>query len=667
MANPFDDLTVDSLDPSLRPSDDTGNLDTNPPVISDGDSDLQPVNPLLHLTADQIVNADAVPIPGYLPGTPDYGGNAPVEIPTGSFFGNVNATLSNSMNDTLGYGFPQLWHEFLYKTGLGGQEDERKASLIAQAMRKRRQAESAFNGEPGSSVGPALADLALTGGIPGGFIPQVLGQAGYGFTQPLSDESGSRFENALNYGKGAAISGAAFGLLPKALVQPFYAPMSEDVARLKASNIPLNTAQATGSKLSKMWQRYLVDNPFVGAGNFPEQIQAPAVTKAALAASRIPNAESASPEVMSRVRANAGTTMGRVYGNNPVSLYTGFGPREGSGVLTDEDLTQPIPERTPIITTQELFGRDKVPPSYGNPASPLSFNDALQTIWDKTSDEIDRVSGPEASAPIKNIITGLRAEARNSLVNANAQSQVIINKIRNAGERGDVDKVNDLRNQLDEVQTTAGSIPTNILKAAREKASDLYNRDPTTKHAAGLLGEVLDRALATQESNPGDVADLLRARQSYALLGPLSTAIMKGARQGHEDEISLPLLHQALTSAKNNESVVFGDENPVRQQLRDLAASGARVLPDKFPNSGTPLRLLSHLGTGLGVFEGARLMEHGGDPALLAALTGAGIALPTYARYAIYGKLPRLLANNPYVNAALEANMKVQAARGATK
>lgn len=109
-------------------------------------------------------------------------------------------------------------------------------------------------------------------------------------------------------------------------------------------------------------------------------------------------------------------------------------------------------------------------------------------------------------------------------------------------------------------------------------------------HWAGELRGTIDDALQ-RSANPADMADLRVARTQYRRMMQMESAIdTEGSGQ-----ISPAKLANSLGTKSNRRASVYGRGDT---ELVQLAQAGKSILPDKFPNSGTPARLLGQAAVG---------------------------------------------------------------------
>ena len=156
-------------------------------------------------------------------------------------------------------------------------------------------------------------------------------------------------------------------------------------------------------------------------------------------------------------------------------------------------------------------------------------------------------------------------------------------------------------NQIDEIfakaQQGGGAIDGKAYQNLRTSLGRISEQRTPLRHWAGELRETLDGALQRSTSDADRVA-LKEARRQYRRMLQIEGAIdTEGAGR-----ISAPKLANSLGTKSNRRASVYGRGDT---ELVRLAQAGKKLLPDKFPNSGTPARIAGQLlgpaALGLGV------------------------------------------------------------------
>lgn len=196
-------------------------------------------------------------------------------------------------------------------------------------------------------------------------------------------------------------------------------------------------------------------------------------------------------------------------------------------------------------------------------------------------------------------------------------------------------EVNILKNQMDFLQKNAQATPNGVmipgetLKGAHTEIGSVIGRGGPLANVAGQMQSVLDDAVQ-QSATPQDAQLLKQSRQQYRALLQIGKAIDK---QG--DGLIYPnKLVNAITSDKTGKKQYFYERGD--QRLVDLAKAGNKILPDRMPNSGTPMRQMMHAAPAA-VLTGMAHLGAGNPIPLLAGAAG----------YLAAPKIGQMLINSP--------------------
>lgn len=206
-----------------------------------------------------------------------------------------------------------------------------------------------------------------------------------------------------------------------------------------------------------------------------------------------------------------------------------------------------------------------------------------------------------------------------------------------------------IANQIEDVFTKAqqggGMIDGRAYQNLRSSLGRVEQSPGALGHWAGELRDTIDDALR-RSVGPDDLAALRQARTQYRRMKQIEGAIDKEGA----GTISPSKLANSLGTKSNRNSSVYGrgDTDLVR-----LAQAGKRLLPDKFPNSGTAARLLGQgilagavgAGTGYGTGDASKGIGAGlGAAGLLLGVRGA-MNNQLAAQYLSQGLAPGVLRN----------------------
>ena len=175
-------------------------------------------------------------------------------------------------------------------------------------------------GNVAGEIGQAIA-------LPGGTIGKAaLTGATMGAVQPTLPEESKAF----NIASGAALGGAGQGAVNAIgrIAQPIVKNLSEigqkSVQVLKDAGVPLDAAQATGSKVMQFAKRITSDNPFTGAENQAfSHVQNNAYTKA-ISKTMGEDAEHITPEIIQNAKTRLGENYDQLFERNGVRVTRNF-------------------------------------------------------------------------------------------------------------------------------------------------------------------------------------------------------------------------------------------------------------------------------------------------------------------------------------------------------
>ena len=198
----------------------------------------------------------------------------------------------------------------------------REAEILAQREANKPLLETT----PGM-LGNVAGELGQAIALPGGTIGKAaLTGAAMGATQPTLPEESKAF----NIASGAALGGAGQGTVNAIgrIAQPIVKNLSEigqkSVQVLKDAGVPLDAAQATGSKVMQFAKRITSDNPFTGAENQAfSHVQNNAYTKA-ISKTMGEDAEHITPEIIQNAKTRLGENYDQLFERNGVRVTRNF-------------------------------------------------------------------------------------------------------------------------------------------------------------------------------------------------------------------------------------------------------------------------------------------------------------------------------------------------------
>jgi hypothetical protein len=212
-----------------------------------------------------------------------------------------------------------------------------------------------------------------------------------------------------------------------------------------------------------------------------------------------------------------------------------------------------------------------------------------------------------------------------------------------------------LGRQIEDIFTKAeqgsGLIDGKAYQNLRTSLGRLSDQRSALGHWAKDLRSTIDGALQRSIKSEADRAALGTARTQYRRMLQIENAIDKDGA----GNISASRLANSLGTKSNARQSKY---NRGDQQLVRLAQAGKRVLPDKFPNSGTPARVMGQLAVASAA--GAGLGGANGDAS---AGTLAGLGLGAAALLGARGAMNNQLAAR-YLSEGLRNGIPRQALEG---
>jgi hypothetical protein len=220
--------------------------------------------------------------------------------------------------------FPSV-SKFGQKLGMPSAQEAaagRETEILAQ-----REANKPLLETTAGLAGNITGELGQTVMLPGGTIGKAaLAGAGMGAVQPTLPEESTAF----NIASGAALGGAGQGIVNAfgRIAQPVASNLSKigekSVQVLKDAGVPLDAAQATGSKVMQWAKRLTSDNPFTGGENQAfSHVQNSAYTKA-VAKTMGEDVEQITPEVIKNAKTRLGDAYDQLFDRNGVRVTRSF-------------------------------------------------------------------------------------------------------------------------------------------------------------------------------------------------------------------------------------------------------------------------------------------------------------------------------------------------------
>ena len=255
--------------------------------------------------------------------------------------------------------FPEFSKAASEKLGLPSAKEvgeKRFAEILAQREANKPLLETT----PGM-LGNVAGELGQAIALPGGTIGKAaLTGATMGAVQPTLPEESKAFDIA----SGAALGGSGQGAVNAIgrIAQPIVKNLSEigqkSVQVLKDAGVPLDAAQATGSKVMQFAKRITSDNPFTGAENQAfSHVQNNAYTKA-ISKTMGEDAEHITPEIIQNAKTRLGENYDQLFERNGVRVTRNFS-NELSDLKNEAERILPKGEHAVTNIVNDIIDKSK--------------------------------------------------------------------------------------------------------------------------------------------------------------------------------------------------------------------------------------------------------------------------------------------------------------------
>lgn len=255
--------------------------------------------------------------------------------------------------------FPEFSKAASEKLGLPSAKEvgeKRFAEILAQREANKPLLETT----PGM-LGNVAGELGQAIVLPGGTIGKAaLTGATMGAVQPTLPEESKAFDIA----SGAALGGSGQGAVNAIgrIAQPIVKNLSEigqkSVQVLKDAGVPLDAAQATGSKVMQFAKRITSDNPFTGAENQAfSHVQNNAYTKA-ISKTMGEDAEHITPEIIQNAKTRLGENYDQLFERNGVRVTRNFS-NELSDLKNEAERILPKGEHAVTNIVNDIIDKSK--------------------------------------------------------------------------------------------------------------------------------------------------------------------------------------------------------------------------------------------------------------------------------------------------------------------
>ena len=268
-----------------------------------------------------------------------------------------------------------------------------------------------------------------------------------------------------------------------------------------------------------------------------------------------------------------------------------------ANVLENAGVTLDASQRTGGLKSLKKLVQD-------NPFTAGSEAEKAQTQKQQFTQAALRLMGEDAPAATKNVMD--RAQNRIGGVMDRVESNTIVpynNKLHteltdllkdakselgpSSSEYGAIEA--QVHSVIEKASLTGGDIPGDAIARSRQSLNRMgMGNNASVKEYAGRLKGVLQDAVKTYAA-PQDMADYTEALQQYRIMKQIEPVI-DNQGDGMISPARLPTSIAKGNAGKNQTVYGRGD-----QRLVELAQAGSKLLPDRFPNSGTAARAAAQL------------------------------------------------------------------------
>ena len=466
----------------------------------------------------------------------------------------------------------ELIGEFGKKLGL--QTAEELAAQRPEEVRKLREENKLITETPAGLAGNITGELAQAIALPGGTIAKTATTGALlGASQPtLEDES-----RLFNTGAGAAFGATgqaavnALGRVAEPVKKALGAMGEKGVQILKDAGVPLDAAQATGSKILERGKAFLSDNPITaGAQNAFAAQQKQAYNKA-ISRTFGEEAEHITPEVIQAAKTRLGANYDAIASRNNIHLddvlennLANIG-KEAENILNPENFN---------IVNKQITNILKKADENGGALSGAQYQE-VKTVLDKLSRSDNATVGNYARELKDSLLDGLTRSAKA----AGNKEDVALLKETNK-QYGNMKKVENV------ADFSTGEIsPAKLYNHLKTKSNrySFYTDDPQLANLASAGKNILTEKLP----NSGTAARLLNASVLPAALG-IGEYVREGNLYGAGGAalagVAAPKLFQSLLN--NPKAAKYLSEGLGNTAIKNLLQAPSKLGAGKFPLAG---------------------------------------------------------------------------------
>ena len=466
----------------------------------------------------------------------------------------------------------ELVGEFGKKLGLKTAEE--LAAQRPEKVKKLREENKALTETPAGLAGNVAGELAQAIALPGGTILKTTGTGALiGASQPtLEDES-----RLFNTGAGGAFGAVgqtaanAIGRVAQPVTKALGAMGEKGVQILKDAGVPLDAAQATGSKLLQRGKAFLSDNPITAGAQHAFAAEQKQAYNKAISRTFGEESDHITPEVIQAAKNRLGANYDAIASRNNIHLdsvlennLSNIG-KEAENILNPEYYNIVKKQITNILTKAD---------ANGGALSGAQYQE-VKTVLDKLSKSENATVGNYARELKDSLLDSLTRSAKA----AGNKEDVALLKETNK-QYGNMKKVENV------ADFSTGEIsPAKLYNHLKTKSNrySFYTDDPQLANLASAGKNILTEKLP----NSGTAARLLSASVLPAALG-IGEYVREGdlyhAGGAALAGIAFPKLFQGLIN--NPKTAKYLAEGIGSNEIKNLLQAQSKLGAGKFPLAG---------------------------------------------------------------------------------
>jgi hypothetical protein len=463
--------------------------------------------------------------------------------------------------------------EQLQKT-FGTLTAEEVAAQRPEEIKKLREENKAITKTPAGLAGNITGELAQAIALPGGTIVKTAGSGALiGASQPTIEDESRLFNTAAGAGFGAAGQGVvnAIGRVAQPVTKALGTMGEKGVQILKDAGVPLDAAQATGSKLLERGKAFLSDNPITAGAQHAFATEQKQAYNKAISRTFGEDADHITPEIIQAAKDRLGANYNAIASRNNIHLddvlennLSNIG-KEAQIILN--------PENFNIVNKQisNIFAKAD---ANGGALSGAQYQE-IKTVLDKLSKSENATVGNYARELKDSLLDSLTRSAKA----AGNKEDVALLKETNK-QYGNMKKVENV------ADFSTGEIsPSKLYNHLKTKSNrySFYTDDPQLANLASAGKNILTEKLP----NSGTAARLLSASVLPAALG-IGEYVREGdlyhAGGAALAGVAFPKLFQGLIN--NPKTAKYLSEGIGNNAIKYLANMPSKLGAGKLPLAG---------------------------------------------------------------------------------